>query len=148
MKQPILIIVTTAYSHLHSFTLQQCKLHRGHYCYTTDLLALARRVGPCTQAVPPVLPICSPPLRLATWQELLAPYPNKAFAAFLLRGIEMGFCTGIPPDFPCTSNPCNLQSALDHPAVFEAYLDREVSLGRMARLNPDQVAAVGLQVSP
>ena len=141
--------VNTANFHLHSFTLQ-CKLHRGHYRYTTDLLALERRVGPRTQAVPPVLPICCP-LRLATWQELLAPYPNKAFVAFLLRGIEIGFCTGILPDFPCTSNPRNLQSALDHAAVFQAYLEREVSLGRMARLNPDQVAAVtplGLQVSP
>ena len=114
------------------------------------MLALERRAGHCTQPLPPILKI-NTPLKLDAWRDLLASYPDQVFAAFLRRGIQEGFRIGIPPDFQCTPTPRNLRSALEHPAVVQAYLDREVQLGRMARLSPEDMAAVGplgLQVSP
>ena len=69
----------------------------------------------------------------------------------LLQGIQNGFRIGIPTGFQCTPRPRNLRSALEHPDVVQAYLDREVRLGRMARLAPNDMAAVttlGLQISP
>ena len=130
--------------------LQQCNLHGGRYSYTADLLSLETRGGPGTQQVPPVLRICTP-LKLDAWREMLASYPDRAFAEFLLRGIQLGFRIGISPDFQCSPRPRNLKSALDHPTVVQAYLDREVQLGRMARLSPEDMASVaplGIQVSP
>ena len=114
------------------------------------MLALERRAGHCTQPLPPILKI-NTPLKLDAWRDLLASYPDQVFAAFLRRGIQEGFRIGIPPDFQCTPTPRNLRSALEHPAVVQAYLDREVQLGCMARLSPEDMAAVGplgLQVSP
>ena len=121
------------------------------YNYPTSAVgATTRRAGPCIQPVPPILQI-NPPLRLDAWREQLASYPDKAFAAFLLNGIQNGFRIGIPTGFQCTPRPRNLRSALEHPDVVQAYLDREVRLGRMARLAHEDMAAVttlGLQISP
>jgi hypothetical protein len=98
------------------FMLHLCNLHEGRYLYTADLLALERRAGHGSQPVPSILQICTP-LRLQSWRELLASYPDEAFAAFLLRGIKFGFRIGIPPDFQCKPRPRNLRSALEHPVV-------------------------------
>ena len=130
--------------------LQQCNIHGGRYSYTAYLLSLETRGGPGTQQVPPVLRICTP-LKLDAWRQMLASYPDRAFAEFLLRGIQLGFRIGISPDFQCSPRPRNLKSALDHPTVVQAYLDREVQLGHMARLSPKDMASVaplGIQVSP
>ena len=82
----------------------------GSYHYTGDLLALERRAGPCIQPVPPILQI-NPPLRLDAWREQLASYPDKAFAAFLLRGIQNGFRIGIPMGSHLSIEPSPLASA-------------------------------------
>lgn len=63
----------------------------------------------------------------------------------------MGSALGVPPHFQCTPTPRNLQSVYGHAQVVQSYLDREIQLGRMARLSPTEagaVASLGLRTSP
>ena len=76
--------------------LQLCNLRQGGYYYTRDKLALERRAGPCTQPLPSILTINTPP-KLDAWRNLLASYPDQAFVAFLHRGIQEVFRALVSP---------------------------------------------------
>ena len=88
------------------------------------------------------------PLKVEAWMERLATYPDKAFATFLLRGIREGFRIGVPCVHPSSSQT---PISYEHESIVQSYLDREVHLGRMARLTPTEaapLAPLGLQISP
>ena len=101
-------------------------------------------------SLPPDPRCVASPLNVLAWQEGLASYPDKAFAAFLLRGIVGGFRIGVPADFQGRPAHRNLQSAYDHQQIVQDYLDREESLGRIQRLPPlaDPAREPRLQISP
>ena len=60
---------------------------------------------------------------------------------FLLSGIREGFRIGFRRSAPLHSASRNMQSALDHPEVVQAYLDSECARGRM--LGPFSASARG-----
>ena len=76
-------------------------------------------------------------------------FPDEAFKSWLLRGIWNGFRIGIPADFSCSSSQHNMPSDYEHGEVVQAYLGREVALGRMSKLDSAEVASLaslGLQI--
>ena len=90
------------------------------------------------------------PMKVSEWRNLLATYPDKRFASFLLRGIKSGFRIG----FNCNmvqlkSRHQNLLSAVDYPQVVQAYLDNEIREERVISLGSTQEALqLGIQCSP
>ena len=131
-------------SHAEPTLLSLSNLHAGQYSYTADLLSL-ETVAPASLSPDPRC--VASPLNVLAWQEGLASYPDKAFAAFLLQGIADGFRIGVPADFQGRPAHRNLQSAYDHQ---QDYLDREESLGRIQHLPPlaDPAREPRLQISP
>ena len=89
-------------------------------------------------------------MKVLEWRNLLATNPDKRFANFLLREIESGFRIG----FNCNmvqlkSHHQNLLSAVDHPQVVQAYLDKKIREERVVRLgSPQEALQVGVQCSP
>ena len=121
--------------------------YRGHYRFTSDLLALEAASPPLPSSLDDHL--LASPLRLEAWRRALEDIPDRAFCDFLLRGISRGFRIGFTTGGPLKPATRNLTSALDNPEVITAYLDREVMLGRMAKLlaHPGQPPP-RLQISP
>ena len=78
------------------------------------------------------------PLVLANWVKLLANHPEKEFTQFILNGIQLGFRVGFNySQQVLKSKSRNMLSTLDHPAVVEAYIHNELTLGRLAHIpNP------------
>jgi len=122
----------------------------GCYRYMEDLIALERASGPPPSGLPPCLCLASP-LNVEAWRTEFKTFPDEAFKSWLLRGICNGFRIGIPADFSCSSSQRNMPSAYEHEEVVQAYLGREVTLGRMSKLDSAEVASLaslGLQISP
>ena len=84
-----------------------------------------------TRQVYPAFQHVSTPLGLEAWKVALRTHPDRALARFLLTGIREGFRIGFDRRCPLKPASCNMLSAAEHPAVIQAYLDRERSLGRM-----------------
>ena len=64
-------------------------------------------------------------MKASEWRNMLATYPDKRFANFLVRGIESGFRIGFNRNMvQLKSRHQNLLSAVDHPQVVQAYLDK------------------------
>ena len=83
------------------------------------------------------------PLQPAAWEKALDSIPDRAFTAFLLRGIiRIGVAEGA--QFVPTRR--NRSSAYERPDVISAYLAREVDLGRMTPLPATSTPL--LQLSP
>ena len=78
------------------------------------------------------------PLVLANWVKLLANHPEKEFTQFILNGIQLGFRVRFNySQQVLKSKSRNMLSTLDHPAVVEAYIHNELTLGRLAHIpNP------------
>ena len=87
------------------------------------------------------------PLKAATWSQVLVAHPDKAFARYLLAGITEGFRIGFRYGSPLTSSSANTASAIQHPEVFEEYLSKELSLGRMLGPFPSSMNLPYLQVN-
>ena len=87
------------------------------------------------------------PLKAATWSQVLAAHPDKAFACYLLAGITEGFRTGFRYGLPLTSSSANMASAIQHTEVFEEYLSKELSLGCMLGPFPSSMNLPYLQVN-
>ena len=87
------------------------------------------------------------PLKAATWSQVLVAHPDKAFARYLLAGITEGFRIGFRYGSPLTSSSANMASAIQHPEVFEEYLSKELSLGRMLGPFPSSMNLPYLQVN-
>ena len=72
-------------------------------------------------------------LQLFQFQVELADCPNQAAAAYVLNGLRDGFQVGFEtPSVSLWSSSSNMRSAFDHPSVIDAYLENEVSCGRVA----------------
>ncbi|KAL5463980.1 hypothetical protein EMCRGX_G032933 [Ephydatia muelleri] len=70
------------------------------------------------------------PLRRSAFERELKGHPDKAWVSWLLNGIDNGVSTGCKgPHFPFTAR--NLTSALQHPEIVDAELQKEVELGRI-----------------
>ena len=108
----------------------------------------AQRTGP----QPPIYPLLqnvTTPLRAQAWACLLTAHPDPSFAQYLLRGIQHGIRIGPRAQGGRCRAKRNLRSAYEHPGVIEAYLTREVELGRIIRLSTDVALCLSnLQISP
>ena len=121
---------------------------KGRYRFTNDLLAL-ESASPVLHQLPYEASIFSP-LKIKAWEEALSSIPDKAFTQFILRGgILQGFRIGFQEGYAFKPSKRNLKSAYDHPEVVSTYLQREVRLGRLARLPPVPALTPPLvQISP
>ena len=100
------------------------------YPYTADLLALDL-CRPPPSPHHPLLGMVRTLLRASAWASALAAHPDKAFVRYLLAGIMEGFRIGFRRPVPLRSAQRNMQSALDHPDVVQAYIAAECARGRM-----------------
>ena len=88
------------------------------------------------------------PLQYEEWWEVLQGHWNNALVQYILSGIQEGFRVGFDySKASCKPTKCNLLSAETNPDVVSAYLQEEVTMGRV--LGPLQVRSIpGVQVSP
>ena len=71
------------------------------------------------------------PLNTAAWESALATHPDRAFAHYICNGLRWGFRIGFDHSSPLKSASSNMVSAHLHPEVVTAYLQKQLSLGRM-----------------
>ena len=108
-------------------------LRGGHYRYMQELAQLEAHEP--MEVPPEVLASMGPvrtPLCANKWEKALSGHPDRAFVAYLLRGMTRGFRIG----FDCQavsleSARKNMLSARQESAVVEAYLDKERAAGRV-----------------
>ena len=120
---------------------------KGSYRFTQDLLQL-ELASAALQPLPYLATIVFP-LRPAAWERAPQSIPDRAFTAFLLRGLSDGFHIGVMEG--ATSVPCwqNRSLAYERPDVISAYLAREVDLGLMSIIpSKPQLGPPLLQISP
>ena len=74
------------------------------------------------------------PLIPSAWSELLSGYPDQRLAQFFLKGITEGFQVGYSDRITqgLRSSKKNLEGAIQHPEVVDEYLDKEMTLSRVA----------------
>ena len=73
------------------------------------------------------------PLQLSQFQAELCDYADQTAAAYVLTGLREGFRIGFETSsVTLRSASSNMRSALVHPSVIDAYLETEVSHGRVA----------------
>ena len=82
-------------------------------------------------STPSAFCMLSTPLMFSAWDRALQAHPDRAFARYILRGIQHGFRIGFNRTSPLKSAKQNMQSALIHHDVIRQYLSKECSLGRM-----------------
>ena len=80
---------------------------------------------------PPVFNSVTTPLRLPAWEVALRAHPDRAFARYLLSSIKDGFRIGFDRRAPLKSASRNMPSAIEHPEVIQAYLDKKCALIRI-----------------
>ena len=92
------------------------------------------------------LQMVASPLASKEWAVELAGHPDREFRDYILKGISHGFHIGLRyTSWPASSN---MGSASKNAEVVQAYLDKEVALGRIVGpINPSS-ALCGTQVSP
>ena len=102
------------------------------------------------RSVPSYMSKVVTPLKLQAWHDALSDYPDKTFAAYILRGIEMGFKIGFHTELVnLKSQKGNLSTALEQPEVVEKYLHEELQANRVIKIHPsDDVKGLGIQCSP
>lgn len=89
------------------------------------------------------------PLNLEAWAQALASHRDQSFRRYILEGMTRGFHIG----FDYTGHSCrpatsNMASTSERPEVVQAYLDKEVALGRVVGpVDPERVPE-GTQLSP
>ena len=101
-----------------------------------------------TGSVVEILQKVTTPLKHEEWQQMLQSHPNQALVQYIMSGITHGFRIGFQyGKASCRSAKCNMLSAETNPEVVTAYLQEEVTLGRV--LGPLPTGSVpGVQVSP
>ena len=101
-----------------------------------------------TGSVAEILQKVTTPLKQEEWQQMLQSHPNQALVQYIMSGITQGFRIGFEyGKASCRSARCNMLSAETNPEVVTAYLQEEVTLGRV--LGPLPTGSVpGVQVSP
>ena len=68
----------------------------------------------------------------AEWSRALEHHPDSRLRDYLLTGIREGFRIGFSSDQPLRSASRNMQSALENPEPVEAYIQNELTEGRIA----------------
>ena len=97
-------------------------------------------------SVPGELRQIATPLRLESWRAELQGHPDHEFTSFLLRGIEQGFRIGFRHGANrCVGSGRNMLSASQHPEPIQAYLSKELSLGRI--IGPLPSGMEGIHIS-
>ena len=72
------------------------------------------------------------PLQLSQFQAELCDYPDRTAAAYVLTSLREGFHIGFETSsVTLRSASSNMLSALVHPSVIDAYLEKEISHGRV-----------------
>lgn len=100
------------------------------YEYTADLLCLDFVRHPLEHQAASLTSV-STPLAVDQWSSILTSHSDRAFAHYICDSIRMGFRIGF--DYTAQLKPAteNVQSALTHPQVVSAYIQKELSLGRL-----------------
>ena len=98
------------------------------YPYTADLMALDFCRSRQPHAYPQLSEIATP-LNPAAWEMALQAHPDRAYARYLVTGIRQGFRIGFDWQTKLQSATRNMQSAVEHPDIIRAYLQKELSLG-------------------
>ena len=112
-----------------------------------DLLCLDCRCNP--SPVPLWLQEVVSPLKLTAWTRELADHPDEEFRAYILSGIAQGFRIGYDYSLgSCKPATSNMRSACENSEVVQAYLDKEVALGRVVGPVKVQDSPPGTQYSP
>ena len=115
------------------FTEPTCLVtNLGTYPYAADVLEL-QSLPPPSGHVAGIFqqhPSHSP-LKLRTWIRVLADHPDQDLRDYLLQGLHQGFNIGFDYNQPLQSSSSNMPSALCHPDIVQAYLDKECQLGRI-----------------
>ena len=124
-----------------------CHVGSAPYPYTPHLLEFDRRVnrGP----VPVWLQVVSSPLVQQEWARELEDHPDRDFRDYILAGITRGFRIGFNySNCSCRPATSNMRSANENAEVVQAYLDKELVLGRIVGpVTPDRTPR-GTQLSP
>ena len=90
------------------------------------------RDTPAASTVPPSARRIHTPLILKCWQYHLVSHPNKDLVDFFLHGISQGFRIGFKGSTDSLhSARKNLQGAILHPEVVDAYIKDELALNRV-----------------
>ena len=124
-----------------------CHVGGCTYPYMAHLREFARRVS--TAEVPNWLQTVASPLVSKEWTAELAGHPDQEFRDYILKGISHGFHIGF--DYgrhTCRPATLNMGSASKNAEVVQAYLDKEVMLGRIVGPIHPSSAPCGTQVSP
>ena len=103
----------------------------GSYPSTRDLIELLSRKPRSIVHIPSVGKRIQTPLVLGEWREWLGQHPDRAYAEYLLQGVKEGFRIGFKYCVGCTNAKSIMQSAMANPTVVDAYLEKEVGLGRV-----------------
>ncbi len=73
------------------------------------------------------------PLDWRRWAQRLQRHPDGIFGRYIVAGLKEGFHIGFRyGSITCQSARTNMQSATLNPQVVDQYLEKEVSLGRVA----------------
>ena len=105
---------------LPEFVLSLMGIMGNVYRYTSDLLALeSQQPGlhwrhPFARAPSPIV--------ISALRPALQHHPDQRFAAYIWRGLQMGFCIGFDRGCPLASNQRNHPSAVQHPEVVHDHL--------------------------
>ena len=111
-------------------------LRDNSYEYMEDLLALDLYRPRATANTPEFILDynAQSPLNQSEWAVLLTDHPDHSFVAYILRGIQEGFCIGFNRQHQLGTSPGNRPSLV--PNIITEYLWRELSLGCMIKLPP------------
>ena len=128
-------------------------LHNGRYRDLAGLLKLQDCKPEAFRKLPAALESIVSPLtdRIAMWDKLLGPHPDKCFAAFLLSGLSEGFQIGFEHKYwgRLKAANHNMLSCMDHREVVEGYLAKECFLSRTAGpFEPDEIGLIQIGVIP
>ena len=119
------------------------------YQYCDQLIALEKCGVDSVVEPPDYMSRIVTPMKVLRWRDMLATYPDKTFANFLLRGIENGFRVGFANTIQLKSHYQNLLSAMDHPAVVQEYLERELEGNRVIKVGSlESALQQGIHCSP
>ena len=89
-----------------------------------------RPVSSCRSTLHPAISKVVTSLIVPAWSTALAPHPDRAFADYIVRGLNEGFRIGYKRGTPLRSAKTNMLSASQQPGVVDDYLSKELSLGR------------------
>ena len=129
---------TTSCVHsVNSLVPVSCDQQRGSWCLVAGVSS--HSTGSPSSSVPvtsfsPLGPVhLVSPLQFSHFQAELGDYPDQTAAAYVLTGLREGFHIGFETSsVTLRSASSNMRSALVHPSVIDAYLETEVSHGRVA----------------